>query len=217
MRLEYALGVYGTQMFTIRREQGRLAEVAPIFKRFVDENPHETTWKPGLALVASDLGFIEPARKAIDELAAVGFAVPYDSTRSTTLAYLAEVCARLDDRHRAASLYELLLPYNELTITMGPATVCYGAAARYLGLLATALDDWKTAVAHFDSAIAINTQMRALPWLAHSQTDYAAMLKKREDRRDNQRIDGLLDAAWSAAKQYGMLALKNRIEGLKQE
>ena len=35
---EVANGVYGVQMFTIRREQGRLAEVAPVLRRFIAEN-----------------------------------------------------------------------------------------------------------------------------------------------------------------------------------
>jgi hypothetical protein len=34
-------GVYGIQMFSIRREQGRLAEVATVVKRIIDENPDE--------------------------------------------------------------------------------------------------------------------------------------------------------------------------------
>ena len=50
-------GVYGIQMFSIRREQGRLAEVAPVVKRLIDEKPNEKTWLPGFALIAADLGF----------------------------------------------------------------------------------------------------------------------------------------------------------------
>ena len=52
-------GVYGIQMFTIRREQGRLSEVAPVVKRLIAENPDETAWLPGFALIAADLGFEE--------------------------------------------------------------------------------------------------------------------------------------------------------------
>src|SRR5262249_15197739 len=37
-------GVYGMQMFTIRREQGRLAEVAPLVKRFVAERSRDASW-----------------------------------------------------------------------------------------------------------------------------------------------------------------------------
>ena len=50
-------GVYGIQMFSIRREQGRLAEVAPVVKRLIDEKPDEKAWLPGFALIAADLGF----------------------------------------------------------------------------------------------------------------------------------------------------------------
>jgi tetratricopeptide (TPR) repeat protein len=76
---DLATGVYGVQMFTIRREQGRLAEVAPLFRRFLDENPREAAWRPGLAVIASDLGFQEAARKAFAEMASTGFA-PTPST-----------------------------------------------------------------------------------------------------------------------------------------
>src|SRR3546814_19049365 len=50
-------GIYGIQMFTIRREQGRLAEVAPVITRFVDEKTDPAAWRPGLRLVAWALGF----------------------------------------------------------------------------------------------------------------------------------------------------------------
>jgi len=71
LQAETAIGVYGVQMFTIRREQGRLAEVAPVLRRFIDENPRDAAWRPGMALIASDLGFHEAAsntdlRKILD-------------------------------------------------------------------------------------------------------------------------------------------------------
>ena len=50
---DLASGVYAVQMFTIRREQGRLPEVAPLFRRFLDENPRDAAWRPGLALIAA--------------------------------------------------------------------------------------------------------------------------------------------------------------------
>ena len=91
-------GVYGIQMFAIRREQGRLAEVAPVIKRLLDADPTQPAWKPGFALIASDLGFRQPAQRLLDELAASGFVFPLDAKHSMTLAYLAEVCVALEDR-----------------------------------------------------------------------------------------------------------------------
>ncbi len=215
MHMESAHGVYGTQMFTIRREQGRLAEVAPVLKKFVDENPDEATWRPGLALIASDLGFLDPARKAFDQMAEDGFQLAHDAKRSTTLSYLAEVCARLKDRKRAESLYKILEPYADLTITMGLTTICYGAAARFLGLLSATFEDWETAAGHFEVAIANNTELRAWPWLAHSQADYAAMLQTRGDRSDAARIEELLDSASSTAVQHDMVMLQGRVAALR--
>jgi len=210
-----AAGVYGIQMFTIRREQGRLAEVAPIFKRFMDENPKEATWRPGLALIASDLGFLEPARRTFDDIAAGGFALPYDAKRSATLSYLAEVCARLEDADRARQLFELLLPYKQLTVAVGTAVVCYGSAARYLGLLAGVMGDWDAAAEHFEKALARNSVMQAWPWLAHTQADYAAMLKRRGGSANEDRATGLLEAAWQTAEQYGMVALRQQLSALR--
>ena len=111
---ELAAGVYGVQMFTIRREQGRLAEVAPVLKRFIDAG--EISWRPGLALIASDLGFEEAARSTFAEMAEAGFDFPADSRRTLTLSYLAEVCTFLHDTVEAGRLYDELLPYRDNVI-----------------------------------------------------------------------------------------------------
>jgi hypothetical protein len=111
------------------------------------------TW-PGLALIASDLGFKEAARKAFEDSAVRGFAFPIDAKWSLTVSYLAEVCARLGDVRRAEQLYDLLLPYRDITVIAPTATVCCGAAARYLGMLASVIGDWPRAEEHFEAALA---------------------------------------------------------------
>ena len=68
-------GVYGIQMFTIRREQGRLGEVAPVVKRMIDEDPGATAWKPGFNVIASDLGCEAPEQGILDEMAEGDFAL----------------------------------------------------------------------------------------------------------------------------------------------
>ena len=96
---------------------------------------------------------------------------------------LAEVCAALRDGVRAASLYRLLLPYAGRNVVVGLSD-CYGAAARYLGLLATAMRRWDTAARHFDEALEMNTRMGARPYVALTQRDYAVMLLERDQRGD---------------------------------
>lgn len=206
-------GVYGIQMFTIRREQGRLADVAPIIKHLIDENPDQPTWKPGFALVACDLGHRKPAQRMLDEFADGHLAIAVDAKRSATLAYLAEVCTALEDRTCAERLYGLLAPYDGKTITAGVTTVCLGAAGRFLGLLATLLESWQAAEAHFEAALELDKQMRARPWLAHSQHGYAQMLRRRGGLRDRGRADRLLEQSLETAMCFNMIALKRKMQG----
>jgi tetratricopeptide (TPR) repeat protein len=212
---DLASGVYGVQMFTIRREQGRLAEVAPLFRRFLDQNPGDTAWRPGLAVIASDLGFDEAARKAFGEMAGAGFALPNDAKQGLTLSYLAEVCTRLKDAARAEQLYRTMLPYRDNMIHAPIATVCCGAAARYLGMLAAVIGEWTAAETHFETALAMDERMQAWPWLAHTQHEFAAALLARGRAGDRSRAEALLAAATETAARLGMPALQKQI-GLLQ-
>ena len=49
-------GVYGVQMFAIRRAQGRLAEVAPVLQLFAAAADPPPVWRPGLAALYAELG-----------------------------------------------------------------------------------------------------------------------------------------------------------------
>jgi tetratricopeptide (TPR) repeat protein len=208
---EMAAGVYGVQMFTIRREQGRLAEVAPLFRRFLDENPRDAAWRPGLALIASDLGFAEAARKAFAEMASVGFTFPADAKRSLTLSYLAEVCTGLGDALEAERLYEQLLPYRDNAILAPVATVCSGAAGRYLGMLAGVMGEWSAAEEHFQAALDMDERLHAWPWLAHTKHEFALALTARGRAVDQSRAEALFAAAAASAERIGMPALQQKV------
>jgi len=62
---------------------------------------------------------------------------------------------------------------------MGYLSVCYGAAARHLGLLAATMSHWAEAEQHFEEALKMNAKLEAGSWLAHTQHEYAAMLLAR--------------------------------------
>lgn len=209
---EHSDGIYAMQMFSIRREQGRLAEVAPVMKRLIAEQPHETTWLPGFALIAADLGFEEPARRRLRQLAETGFEMPLDGKRSASLSYLAEVAALLGDMESAARLYELMSIYRHMTITAGLVSVCYGAASRYLGMLAATLGAFDEAQAHFEHALAMNAGMGARPWLAHTKAEYALLLRRRGGRGVPERAETLANEAWEIAAELDMVRLKQRLQ-----
>jgi len=209
---ENAEGVYGVQMFTIRREQGRLAEIAPFIKKITDENPDDVIWKPGLALIASELGFMEPAAKIFNQLAENNFRLANDAKLSTTLSYIAEVCARLNDKKRAKILYNLMLPYQYLNVTIGVTVLCIGSVDRYLGLLTTTMEDYDTAEKHFETALKMNTQMRAHPWLAYTQADYARLLDLRHMPDDLVKSAKLIRSAEIIAADLNMIALQQKLQ-----
>jgi transcriptional regulator with XRE-family HTH domain/tetratricopeptide (TPR) repeat protein len=205
-------GIYGTHMFTIRREQGRIDEIAPFVKLAIANSPKSSAWRPGLALIYSLVDQRKECQAIFDELGLDGFAfVPQDSLWVATLAYLSEVCAYLNDSVQARTLYELLLPYDRRTVVFGGATVCYGAAARYLGLLAKTMSDWGTAERHFKQAMELDEHIGAWPWLAHSRYEYANMLLERGQSEDWQKAIGLLEGATLAAQTMDMEYLLKKI------
>jgi tetratricopeptide (TPR) repeat protein len=206
-------GVMGVQMFTIRREQGRLAEIAPVVQHFLNEQGAGAAWRPGLALIYADLGELDKAKDQFDRLAAEQFgAIPRDSLWQTSLSYLAETCCVLDAVDEARILYELLLPYRDLAIVVGNASVCLGAAARYLGQLASLMHRWDDADAHFRRAIELDTRMSARTWLPHSQFQYSRMLFRRGKQDEALAASELLDAAAQAADERGLRILQNRMQ-----
>jgi class 3 adenylate cyclase/tetratricopeptide (TPR) repeat protein len=205
-------GVFGMQMFSIRREQGRLAEVAPIIKRFIEEDTNQAEWRPGFAVIASDLGFSDAAKRRLADYAEQGFYIPLDAKRSTSLSYLAEVAVAVQDLSSARRLYELLLEYRYMTITTGLVTVCYGSASRYLGMLAAVLGDHEAAVDHFEHALSMNTTLGARPWLAHTQFEYARVLRGRGDHASVRRAEALTSEASAIAAKLGMVRLQQRLQ-----
>lgn len=207
-----AAGIFGVQMFTLRRHQGRLRELAPVLRQFLSTESATATWQPGLAVLHCELGAIEEARAVFDKLAAGGFAtLAQDAIRVASLAYLAEVCVWLGDTVRAATLFELLLPYAERNLVFGAHTASFGAAARLLGMLATTLQRWDTAQRQFEYALAFDQRSGARPWLAHSRREFAAMLLRRGGGGDRERALPLLETALAEARHLGMVALEQAV------
>jgi tetratricopeptide (TPR) repeat protein len=169
-------------------------------------------WRPGLALIYSELGRKQEARTEFEHLAQHDFTdIPQDALWMASLTYLVDVGTFLGDKGRAATLYQLLLPYAGRNVIVGNAAACYGTLSRYLGALATTLEQWDEATQHFEDALAMNARMEAWPWLAHTQYQYATMLLARDQPGDGEKARELLKAALLTARELGMRALEERI------
>jgi tetratricopeptide (TPR) repeat protein len=207
-----AAGLFGLQMFALHRERGQLKELEPVVRLFVQQNTAADTWRPGLAVIYSELGRTEEARTEFEHLASDNFEdLPRDSLWMGSMTYLADVCVFLGDKSRASVLYQFLLPFDGRNVVIGYSVVCYGALSRYLGALAVTLERWDDATRHFEDALAMNARMQAWPWLAHTQHQYATMLLSRSLSVDRDRAFALLDSALATARRLGMRGLEERV------
>jgi len=215
---ENATQVFATQMFVLRREQGRLAELEPAFKGMVEQYPDIPSWRCGLAMLYAQLGRLEEARQEFERIAVDDFAgLPRDLFWLIGMMLLADVCCALGDGARAAVLYDLLLPYAGRTMVTGRAVVCAGSARHSLAILAALLGRHDEAERHFADALAMNLRLGARPFAAYTRFEYARMLLARGAGDDRPRAVELLREAGAVARELGMLLLQRRVEALAAE
>ncbi len=208
-----ASGVYGIQMFSIRREQGRLPELAPVVRVLAGEAGRSGPWRPGMVSVLAELGMEEEARRELSKVAGEGLDALRESLWVASLAYLTDACAALGDEATAALVYPELAPFAGGNVMVGHMVACYGAADRYLGMLATTLGEWERAEEHFERAMELNRRMGAVTWLAHTAYEYARLLLARNGA-ERDRAAALLAEAAALAEQIGMPSLLGRIRAL---
>lgn len=198
-----ASGVYGIQMFGIRREQGRLAELAPAV-RVLASRSARGAWSPALAVVLADLGMLDEARRELGRIRAEGLSAQQSTLWLATLVYLTDAVAAVGDESLAADVYEALAPYEGLNVQIGHLVACYGSADRYLGMLATVLGEWDRAHRHFEAASALNESLGARTWLAHTRVEHARMLLARRAGDDRALAASLLRDAVADGEALGL-------------
>ena len=207
-----ASGAYGIQMFSVRREQGRLAELAPAARILAGEASRDGPWRPGLIAVLAELGMETEARRELERLASDGLDAFRASLWQAALTYLADACAALGDERMAALVYPELEPLAGGNVMIGHLVACYGAADRYLGMLAATLGEEERAEEHFERALELNRRMRAPTWVAHTAWQYGRLLAGRPGAR--RRAEALFGEAGQLAARIGMESLSARLRGL---
>jgi len=193
--VQNAVQFFGVQTFLLQRERGLLAALEGGVRSFVEQYPALPIWRCGLAFLYAELGRTREMQREFDRLAAHDFAdLPHDTNWLPSVALLAEVCSVIGDTHRARTLYELLLPHATRNVVIAIGVICYGSAA------------------HFERAIAINTQMGARPWAAYAQLGLARMLVAADSGAHGQPenrayVQSLLHEVAATADALGMSSL----------
>jgi hypothetical protein len=177
--------------------------------------PQIPLWRAAVAGYRVAVGETEAARRDLEALAVNDFRdVPRDLMWTYVLCRACEVVSFFGDEARAATLYDLLLPYEDRCATVGVATA-RGSVARFLGLLATVLSRYDDAERHFEAALQMNARIRARVWVAHTQHDYACMLVARDGPGDRERATALAAQALATAREVGMKPLEAKLVELR--
>jgi class 3 adenylate cyclase len=208
--------MFGAVNFAIRREQGRLSELEPAIKGFVQMYPAVPAWQTALAYNYAEREMVDEARAEFEVLAKDDFAIfPRDGNWPIAMALLTETCAVLGDRERSSYLYNQLLPVGDRCIIVGACVDCYGPTHRLLGRLAATLERWDDAERHFQDAIEMNARMNAGRFAGWTFHQYADMLLRRDGPGDREKALSLLSQALDVAERLGLTALLERSLAMK--
>jgi hypothetical protein len=171
---------YASQLFLVRREQGRGAELVPAVEAVLAETPGLVAMRAALAVALLEAGQHDRARDVLGALVGDDLgAVPRDQTWMASLALLAEVATVLGDEHAARLVRrELELHRGHLAVAVD-GFVCFGAVDRYVGMLAAVAGDWTAASAALTDALALEEAVGAPAWAARTR-EWAARVAARD-------------------------------------
>lgn len=203
--------VYGIQMFGVRREQGRLAELAPVVRVLATGDRGSHAWQPALAAMLAELAMDEHVREQLDRVQATGLQPFRETLWLGSLTYLADAASAISHVGVASLVYPALAPHEGTNMMIGHGVACYGATDRYLGMLAATLGDAERASRHFERALEQNKRMGARTWFAHTAYQYARLLL---DRSEDERAQTLLAEAVRLAEAIQMPTLLEHARAL---
>jgi hypothetical protein len=199
-------------MVAVRWSQGRLGELRETIRAHAERYPSIPRWRD--ALVAAELGDEPAARAELERHARAGFAdLPRNVLWVLHLCALAEACALVRDRRRAAELYQLLSPYAERN-AISLSTLPLGPVALRLGMLAATLERWDDAELHFATALECCRRLGARAVVARVLVERARMLLARGTARDRAETGELLARARAVCDELDLPGIAERVAAL---
>jgi DNA-binding winged helix-turn-helix (wHTH) protein len=195
--------------FQLKREQGRLAELRPLFDAIGDRFDWIGAWPRVVrAVLHAELGDLDAARAIYEPLAQRGFRdLPRRADWLMAVADAALVCAALGDAARAETLDALLAPYDGLHAIFPGPLLYAGPVARFRGLLARTRGATDTAARQLESALAACAAVGARPAELRVACELGEVLAA-DGHRDDART--LLAEARQGAATLGMASVEAR-------
>ncbi len=166
-----ALECYSTQLFQLRREQGRIIELEPLLVDMAGTSEF-SGFREAMALMYLDVGRID------DAIAALGDRrhfppMPRDWSWLYLSCLQADVCAEIGDDAARRRLCDKLTPFADQLAVIGTGIGCWGPVAFYVGRLEAALGRGDVARRWFRGALATTEAIGAVRW--HDRTAAALL------------------------------------------
>jgi tetratricopeptide (TPR) repeat protein len=204
-----ALGVGHT--LALKREQGRLAELRPLFDSLGDRFDWIGAYPRVVrATVYAELGDLAAARAIFEPLAERDFRdLPRRADWLMGMCEAAFVCAALGDAKRAEPLDAALAPYDALHAVFPGPMLYAGPVARYRALLARVRGERAEAEAGFERALSACEAIGARPAWARTACELGELLAT--SPKTARRARDLFAEALASAESVGMAALAERL------
>jgi class 3 adenylate cyclase/tetratricopeptide (TPR) repeat protein len=209
-----AFTYYGSQLMTIRDQQGRLAELVELIADVGEQNPGMPVYKALLAWAYCKSGEQASALQLLDAAARNAFQIPLDSIWIDSMICYATIAVELHLPDRAEQLFALLGPYHDQVPCQGVTS--REPVATYLGGLTTVLGNYDAADGYFQEANELN--LRGTMHYAEAQTNlwWARMLLARNGAGDAERAARLLERALSVSRERGYPRVESQAGALQR-
>jgi hypothetical protein len=204
--IELAERTYAAQMLAIRRNEGRLDELAELLGGIAARGG-SPLWALGCALALRAAGDAGPARALLGDLTADRCAqVPRDATHPVMLILLGDLAVDLGECDAGRATFEALQPLRALHGVTSIGWCHAGSVARTLGALATLDERFDEAEELLREGLARDRRLGAAPFLVRGLADRARLLERRGRPGDAERAERALAESRQLARRLGMRA-----------
>lgn len=171
-----AEGAFAGQLFSVRREQGRLGELLPLLETTADRHRALPVFRAAGAAITAAGGDLEAASAALEDVMAHDLDdFPRDQNWLATIGTLAPAVAAVGGERRIRQVIEMLEDFTGRMIVVGQGAATHGAVSHHLGVLHASLGDDAAARAHLADAVTLHSAIRAPLWEERSLRELEAV------------------------------------------
>lgn len=196
---------HALQTLSIRRDQGRLGEIAALLAEGVQRNPQHFAWRVAWRLAQLQAGVPAPGRELLRSLGAEGIErLPEYVGRVPLLVMLCDLSVALEEAEAASALRQQLRGLREQHVVVALGFCHWGSVARHLGRVEGVLGELDAAVAHLEEGLARDRALGAVACVARGQVELGAALGRRGGPGDAARGARLREEGSALARDLGL-------------